>query len=156
MNFEKAVEFVMSKEGGYVNDPDDSGGETKWGISKRSYPAIDIRNLAASDAVGIYQKDYWLRLRCGELPRGLDFLVFDAAVNQGPAAAVWMLQQAGGVNVDGIMGPVTLKAAKNVSIAEYAARRMAMYAVAKTFSKHGLGWARRLMDAVILATKDAA
>lgn len=155
MNFERAVLFILDEEGGYANDPHDAGGETKFGISNRAYPDLDIKNLSASDAVRIYQRDYWARLRCDELPRGLNLLVFDAAVNQGQPAAAMMLQQAAGVKADGIVGPITLKAAQKVSPQEYAARRMAMYAISKTFSRHGLGWSRRLMRCLVAAIKDA-
>lgn len=154
MNFEKAVEFVLSEEGGYVNNARDPGGETKFGISRRSYPLLDIANLAASDAIGIYRTDFWDKCRCGELPRGVDFLVFDAAVNQGQTAAIQLLQKCAGTAVDGVMGPKTLAAAKTVTVAEYAARRMDLYARSRNFDYFGFGWSRRLMRAVILAAKD--
>ena len=94
MTFEKAVFFTIEREGGYVNDPHDPGGETKYGISKRSYPDLDIPNLKREDAEAIYRKEYWDKCKCSDLPHGIDLLTFDAAVNQGPEAAIKMLQRA--------------------------------------------------------------
>lgn len=90
--FDACIEFVLAAEGGYVNDKYDSGGETKYGISKKSYPKVDIKNLTLDGAKAIYKKDYWLACRCDELPEPLDIVVFDTAVNMGQGRANGFLQ----------------------------------------------------------------
>ncbi len=153
MTFETAVAFILEREGGYVNDPNDPGGETKFGISKRAYPDLDIPNLTRAEATAIYRRRYWDACRCSELPNGLDLLTFDAAVNQGTNAAIKMLQRALNVKDDGVIGPVTMAAAlasgKDMT-AEYGAQRMLAYGLNPNFSRYGLGWSRRLMKAVLL------
>ncbi len=86
-NFERAIAFVLRHEGGYVNDPRDPGGETKFGISKRAYPGFDIKNLTEEQAIEIYRKDYWDRAGCGVLDWPLCLVHFDACVNLGLARA---------------------------------------------------------------------
>lgn len=81
----------MRFEGGYVNDPADPGGETKYGISKRAYPNVDIRNLTPELAGTIYENDYWGPAGCAQLPPGMALVVFDSAVNCGVQRAVnWL------------------------------------------------------------------
>ncbi len=109
--FLDAVAWVIDIEGGYVNDPDDPGGETKFGISKRQYPHLDILSLTYADAVDIYWRDYWLGARCQDLPDALAVFHFGSHVNHRPARANKILQQGLGVTVDGIVGPQTLRAA---------------------------------------------
>src|SRR6056297_2567460 len=146
-NFDLAVNAVLAHEGSYVEDPDDPGGATKYGISSRAYPDVDIENLSVEDAKDIYLNDYWRKLRCDELPSGLDLLVFDAAVNQGPGAAATILQQAVGAKVDGIIGPQTLSYTQTADtvnvIREIVAMRGAKYGNIATFPRFGLGWMRR-------------
>jgi hypothetical protein len=81
--FPYSMKFVFKWEGGYVNDPDDPGGETKYGISKRAYPDIDIKNLTKAQAKSIYHQDYWIPAGCDKLPWPLCLVVFDTAVNMG-------------------------------------------------------------------------
>ena len=87
MSFEKAVEFALSFEGGYSNDPVDPGGETNYGISKRAYPTLDIKNLTREDAVAIYRRDYWDACGCDSMAGPLATCVFDTAVNCGKGRA---------------------------------------------------------------------
>lgn len=96
-------------EGGYVNDPIDRGGETCWGISKRSYPHIDIKNLTLDGAFDIYERDYYNKLHLERINSvRVRWKVFDVAVNCGGKTAIRMLQKAAGVNrVDGILGNQT-------------------------------------------------
>ena len=96
--FRAALAFVLRHEGGYVNDPDDPGGETKYGISKRAHPDLDIKNLTETQAGEIYRRAYWDAC-------GLD--IFDAAVNLGPLQAKKLAQKAAGAAADGIWGPKT-------------------------------------------------
>jgi len=86
-DFERAMEFVFRWEGGYINDPDDPGGETHWGISKRAYPMLDIKDLTRDEARDIYRSSYWERAGCGALPWPLNLVVFDTAVNMGVGRA---------------------------------------------------------------------
>lgn len=95
--FEAAVETILGHEGGYANDPDDRGGETKFGISKRAYPHLDIRNLTRDAAVEIYRRDYWEALGADSLPPELQEVAFDAAVNQGVG---WTKQALEGADVE--------------------------------------------------------
>jgi len=146
--FDTAVTAVLSYEGGYVNDPNDPGGETNWGISKRAYPNLDIRNLTRDRAIEIYRRDYWDSLGCDGFPPLIAIALFDGAVNQGPVAAVRTLQRALGVSVDGVIGPQTLAAARAANghalLADFLADRAVEYAGLPTFPRFGQGWMRRL------------
>jgi lysozyme family protein len=105
----KIINHVINNEGGYVNNPNDSGGETNFGITKRTYPNLDIENLTRSEAVGIYKKDFWDKYNFDKI-RNFDVAqkLFDMSVNMGHKQAVKLLQQAhGGLHVDGIMGTIT-------------------------------------------------
>jgi lysozyme family protein len=92
-NWDKSIEFVLSIEGGYINDPKDPGGETKYGISKKSYPNLNIANLTESEAKQIYKLDYWDKCSCDDLDVGRDILVFDTAVNMGVNTAMSFLER---------------------------------------------------------------
>jgi len=115
--FLRAVEVVLKHEGGYVNDPRDPGGETKWGISRRSYPNLDVANLTREDAIAIYYRDFYSKYGYGRLnDEAVATKVFDMAVNMGPATAHRLLQEAlvflgYPVDIDGIIGPQTIAAA---------------------------------------------
>lgn len=87
-NFEKAVAFVLSHEGLYSNNPADPGGETKYGISKRAHPDMDIKNLTLDEAKAIYRNGYWDDCNCDMLPYPFDVAIFDTAVNMGKTAAL--------------------------------------------------------------------
>jgi lysozyme family protein len=91
-NFQKSLDFVLRWEGEYSFDPADPGGETHWGISKRAYPAMDIKNLTRTQAQEIYFHDYWLRAGCDDLPWPMDIIVFDTAVNMGIPRAKTLFQ----------------------------------------------------------------
>jgi lysozyme family protein len=93
-NFIPALAFVFRWEGGYVDDPRDPGGETKYGISKRSYPDVDIKNLTREKAAEIYKRDYWAKVGGDSLPFPFDVLAFDSAVNCGPGRALKWLGEA--------------------------------------------------------------
>ena len=92
--FEKAVNFVLKWEGGYSNTPNDPGGETKYGISKRSYPDVDIKNLTLEQAKEIYRRDFWRAGGCDNLEFPLDAVVLDTAVNCGVERAKKFLGEA--------------------------------------------------------------
>lgn len=149
--FDRAHDFVARWEGGWVDDAYDPGGETRYGISQRAYPDLDLSTLTREQAKAIYERDYWRAAKCDKLPEGLALLHFDCAVNQGVGRAAIFLQQALGVTADGIIGPVTLGAVENADlpavITEYCAQRGRHYGNLSTFHRFGLGWMRRLFDA---------
>lgn len=87
MNFDDAFLIVIGEEGGYSNDPTDPGGETKYGISHRAYPSIDIKNLTLDQAKAIYHSDYWSPLGLDAKPWAVALLLFDTSVNQGRSFA---------------------------------------------------------------------
>ena len=110
--FDEIIEITLHHEGGYVHDPKDLGGETNFGIAKRFYPDVDIKNLTKEGAKDIYKKDYWDRNKVDELPDDLKHIFFDMCVNQGRGTAVKILQRAingkgGDLTVDGGFGPGT-------------------------------------------------
>jgi len=96
--FRKALTFTLKWEGGYVNDPDDPGGETKWGISKRAYPNLDIKNLTDDVAANIYYTDYWIKAGCGNMPWPYSGAVFDTAVNCGVGRTVGWVKDSSDVS----------------------------------------------------------
>jgi lysozyme family protein len=117
-NFHAAVEHVIKSEGGYVNDPHDHGGETNLGVTKAAWAQYigravqdgEMKALTKDAVEPFYKKGYWDKCRCDELPTGLDYAVFDFAVNAGPGRAAKFLQQAVGVAADGAIGPGTMAA----------------------------------------------
>ncbi len=92
-NFMVAVNFVLQWEGSYSNRKDDPGLETKWGISKRAYPTLNIKELTKEQAIAIYRKDYWAKCGCDNLPYPMDIIVFDTAVNCGVQRALTWYQE---------------------------------------------------------------
>jgi lysozyme family protein len=126
-NFPKAVDFILAHEGTYSNDLGDPGGETHWGISKRAYPNLDIKNLTRDQAIEIYRKDYWQKCGCDAMPWPMDLIVFDSAVNCGPIRALyWLRQQA---------DPTA-----------YLFLRLAHYAVQRGAAIYLRGWLNRVID----------
>ena len=152
--FNNAFRLVIGEEGGYVNDPRDPGGETKFGIAKRSHPDIDIANLTLDQARTIYLTDYWQPIRGDDLPAALAVLLFDAAVNQGPKTAVQLLQRAVGTIADGVVGPATLAAAQTPGVLiEFGARRIGRYAQDANWPIYGRGWTKRVLQMTIAASQ---
>ncbi|MBW2091588.1 MAG: hypothetical protein JRI34_05630 [Deltaproteobacteria bacterium] len=154
--FNKAVEKLLKLEGGYVNDPKDPGGETKFGISKRSYPDVDIANLTEDEAIEIYRRDWWEKYGYGliEYDR-LAEKVFDLAVNMGPRTAHGFLQVAviltGGekIHADGIIGPKTIAAMNSHPARRFLLARLRLLAI-KHYVNLGnprflTGWIKRAL-----------
>lgn len=116
----KAFMNVIKEEGGYVNDPSDPGGETKYGISKRSYPKVDIKHLTLEQAAVIYKQDFYDKLKCDELPTDMIAQeVLEEAVNMGQKVATSFLQivcksMGSSIEVDGKIGSRTLEALKDI------------------------------------------
>lgn len=154
MNFSKSFDMLIGHEGGYVNDPNDPGGETKYGISKRSYPDEDIAGMTLGRAREIYKRDFWDKCAGDRLPDPVNFLMFDAAVNSGVERAVKFLQLAVGSTPDGVLGPKTMtlvlaKDPRSVA-AQMLGRRLHFMASLKTWQHFGRGWARRIADNLLL------
>jgi lysozyme family protein len=105
-----ARDGTNKRNSGYVNDPDDAGGETKYGIAKNANPDVDIANLDWEGAKEIYYKKYWLAAKCDKMNGRVAVLHFDGAVNHGVGRAAKFLQRAAGVEDDGAIGPGTLGA----------------------------------------------
>lgn len=148
--FKTALELILKHEGGYVNHPDDPGGETKYGISKRAYPDVDIKGLTVEEAGEIYYKDYWCKVGCDDLPEPVALMVFDAAVNMGIRRASKQLQRQAAAKPDGVVGPMTIKAVRNAYrtsgegfLHGLYKRRQDFYESLKTFNTFGRGWTRR-------------
>ena len=93
MDYKEIISQVLKHEGGYVNDPTDMGGETNFGITKRWYPDLDIKNLTKEDAIEIYKKDYWDRYKLDEMPTNLQHIYFDMVVNMGARNAGKIMQK---------------------------------------------------------------
>jgi lysozyme family protein len=159
MNFDIAFERLISNEGGYVNDPADPGGETKFGISKRSYPRVDIKNLSRDQAKQIYKSDFWERGQMDQYDGAIAFQVFDAAVNHGIETALRLLQRAAGVADDGHIGPVTVAAIKSKSVTDmlmlFVACRIRFWTKLSTWPRFGAGWANRAADDLCYAAEDS-
>ena len=153
MNFDKAFERVIGHEGGYVNDPRDAGGETKYGISKRAYPNLDIKNLTLDNAKAIYLADYWNRCHIDELPDCVRFDMFDMAVNSGIQGSIKCMQRALGVTADGIWGRNTSAAASTASPElldkKFSGYRLMYLSDLATFPTYGRGWVRRVASNLI-------
>lgn len=112
MTFDRALKFIMKWEGGekITRDPIDPGGVTKYGVSQRAYPHLNIEELTHEQAAEIYRKDYWLKGRCDQLPDPVNIAHMDACVNCGVVQAAKFLQRAAGVEDDGAIGVQTLAA----------------------------------------------
>jgi len=151
-NFTKAVEFVLKHEGYYSNDPKDPGGETKFGISKRAYPNLDIKNLTRDEAIAIYYRDYWEPLP-KQLPQSVHSALFDCAVNTGITRAIKLLQGALKVKTDGIWGKnsnlALSKLSENEILLAFSTERIMFYAALPTFARFGKGWVNRVVASLI-------
>lgn len=156
--FDQFIERLLSHEGGYVNDPRDPGGETKWGISKRSYPKVNIRTLSRESAIEIYRKDFWQRSGANALPDAVGFQLLDAAVNSGIGQATRWLQRALGVADDGIIGPATRSALSqsdpNDVVMRFLGERLDFMTRLTTWPTYGKGWARRIAQNLRYGAQD--
>lgn len=156
-DFNQAIVKTLANEGGgkITDDPDDSGGLTKYGISQRAYPNLDIRNLTEQQARDIYKRDYWDRVQGDSIQsQQVAENLFDTAVNMGVKTASRMAQQAVGVSADGIIGPQSLTAINNANpatfIASYTLAKISYYAQIcnkdRSQSKFLLGWINRALS----------
>jgi lysozyme family protein len=152
VNFDTAFDLLLGHEGGYSRHPDDPGGETMWGVTRRvalqeGY-AGDMHVLPRDTAKAIYLRRYWEPLKADSLPDALRFSLFDAAVNSGVTQAVKWLQRAVDVVDDGVLGPMTLQAAQRANGLRTASKvnalRLDFMTSLPTWGAFGRGWARRI------------
>lgn len=164
MDFNQAFERLISHEGGYVNHPEDPGGETHWGITARTARAYGyrgaMRELSRRQAKDIYHIAYWQRARCESYHGAIGFQLFDIAVNSGIGNAIRMLQRAAGTADDGVVGPNTLAAIDTHTplalIALLNAERQTFYTQLSTWNTFGRGWSRRIAANLRHAVEDIA
>lgn len=166
-NFDRSLSAVLKHEGGYVDHPADPGGATNMGITFATLRAwrgasitkADVQNLTRAEAAKIYKAKYWDKIKGDDLPFGVDFALFDYAVNSGPGRAVMTLQDIVGVAPDGGVGPITLSAIAewdSVKLVEkLCAQRLAFLKKLSTWPVFGKGWSRRVSEVLHLA-KDMA
>ena len=156
-NFNTALQHVLKHEGGYVDHPRDPGGATNRGVTKKAWEEYvghevskdDIKALTVEDVTPFYKKKYWDKVRGDELPAGLDYVVFDIAVNSGTGRAAKMLQTIVGANPDGAIGPKTIEAiltcnvASDILINKLCDKRLEFWKSLPTFDTFGKGWTNR-------------
>ena len=154
--FAKAMPHVFSEEGGYVDHAADPGGATNLGITiatlsaweGRKVSKAEVKALTKAKATDIYRENYWNKISGDDLPAGVDYAVFDFAINSGPARAVKMLQKVVGVDQDGIIGAKTLAAVRSMSadriINALCDARLAWLKTLSTFKTFGRGWTARV------------
>jgi lysozyme family protein len=151
-NFNQFFDRLIKHEGGYVNHPSDPGGETNWGITKRTAMANgytgSMRAMTREQAKVIYKKAFWERYQCDKMPSAIAWQFFDTAVNHGNGNASRMLQRALGVADDGVIGRITLQAIQNADVNDllmkFNAQRLKFYTKLSTFSTFGRGWVNRV------------
>jgi len=150
-NFDECLKMLLHHEGGYVNHPKDPGGETNLGVTKRVYEkwggTKDMKDLTVEDVAPIYKKEYWDRCKCDDLESGVDWAVFDWAVNSGTGRSAKAIQKICGATQDGAIGPKTLaligKQNTQYVVEEFGKIRQDFYESLKTFDTFGKGWTRR-------------
>ena len=150
-NFDECLKMLLHHEGGYVNHPSDPGGETNLGVTKKVYQewggTKDMKDLTVEDVAPIYKKNYWDRCKCDDLESGVDWVVFDWAVNSGTGRSAKAIQKICGAAQDGAIGPKTLAliGTQNTQyvIEEFGRIRQDFYESLKTFDTFGKGWTRR-------------
>lgn len=157
--FARALSRVLVHEGGYVNDPLDPGGATNKGITCRVYdawrtrkglPTRDVRQIEGREVAEIYRLQYWDAVKGDDLPAGLDYVLFDGAVNSGPSQSIKWLQRAlGTVAVDGQIGQATLAAVAEHGrpaelVEKICDRRLAFLKALRTWPRFGRGWSTRV------------
>ena len=157
-NFDVCLAKLLVHEKGFVNDSRDNGGMTNLGVTIRvweewvGHPVSEkeMRNLTPLMVSPLYKRKYWDACRADELVSGLDYCVFDVAVNSGVGRAVKLLQQSVGATPDGSFGSITFGLVKQVDpttlIERYCARRMEFLESLKSFPVFGRGWSRRVAE----------
>ena len=162
-NWQKAFEQMLASEGGYVNHPSDPGGMTNLGVTKRVWEEWvgresnekEMRSLTSEMVEPLYKRKFWDACKCDELPSGIDYLVFDFAVNAGVGRSAKILQAAVGVTPDGGIGPITVAAVNAIPEAEliekFSQAKEDFYRSLNTFDTFGKGWLNRVAAVKIKA-----
>ncbi len=162
-NWQKSFELMLKSEGGYVNNPADPGGMTNLGVTKatwenwvgRESDEAEMRGLTPEKVEPLYKKKYFDAVRGDELPMGLDYLMFDFAVNAGAGRAIKTLQTAVGVTPDGGFGPMTMAAVQAIDpvelIERFSQAKEDFYRSLNTFATFGKGWLNRVADVKVKA-----
>jgi lysozyme family protein len=165
-NWNNAFNLMLKSEGGFTDDPRDPGnhlpdgraGCTNFGVTQTAWEEYvghkvsiqDMRDLTHETISPFYKRKYWDMCKCDDLPSGIDYLVFDFAVNAGPGRSAKTLQTAVGANPDGGIGPMTLAAVAQHSpadlIEKFSQAKEAFYRSLDTFSVYGTGWLNRVAD----------
>ena len=154
-NYAQALKQVLKYEGGYVDHPKDPGGPTNKGVTQAVYDnwrksqnlsIQSVRAIADSEVAAIYKNLYWDRISGDLLPSGVDFAVFDFAVNSGVSRAAKTLQAVVGVTQDGVIGPATIQATKTYVAMSITNRRLAFMQSLSIWSTFGKGWSARIAD----------
>jgi len=157
-NFPQCFALVLKNEGGYVDNPSDPGGATNLGCTKATWEAWvghpvtkdDIKALTPNDVMPLYKAKYWDTIKGDDLPEGVDYAVFDYAINSGPSRAAKALQSVLSVTVDGQIGAATLRALETSNPREVATAvceaRLAFLQSLSTYATFGKGWSRRVSE----------
>jgi lysozyme family protein len=154
-NYAQALKQVLKYEGGKVDDSRDPGGRTAFGVTQNTYnawrkkqnlPTVDVFTISQNEVAAIYRQEYWDRIRGDDLPAGVDFAVFDFAVNSGVSKAAKTLQSVVGVTQDGVIGPATIQAAKDYVAMAVTNKRLAFMQSLSIWSTFGKGWSARIAD----------
>ena len=156
-NWDTSFALMLKSEGGYSNDPHDPGGMTNLGVTHIDWAKwvghqpteAEMRALTPKDVQPLYKDWYWDKIQGDDLPKGLDYALYDFGVNSGPVFAVKILQQCLGVFHDGVLGPQTLKAISEApSIRDLASelceRRLTFLQGLPTWNYFGKGWESRV------------
>ena len=164
-NFQKCLDLVLKSEGGFVNNPKDPGGMTNLGVTATTWSNFkgrntnekEMRSLTRDDVAPLYEKKYWNACKCDDLPSGIDYLVFDFAVNSGPGRSIKILQKALGIPEDGAIGPVTIQTIdvmdKTELINRFSNAKKQFYESLPTFSTFGKGWLNRVDETRVYASE---
>lgn len=160
-NWQNIFQWCLTHEGGFVNDPDDPGGATNRGITQAVYDAFrrrdglperSVKHITDNEMALIYEQQYWRVVRGDDLPAGVDYAVYDFAVNSGPARAAKFLQRLVGVDEDGVIGQITLNALSRFDpegvVRELCKARMAYLKRLPHWRKFGKGWTARVMGRI--------
>lgn len=157
-NFERSFAFMLKHEGGYVHNSRDPGGRTNFGITQATYEQWvgrmvdepEMRALTVDDVAPIYRAEYWNKVRGNDLPLGVDYALFDFAVNSGVRRAIKTIQRIVGVHDDGAMGPFTIGAIKatdaRILIEDLCNARMSFLMTLSHWDTFGRGWTRRVNE----------
>jgi len=157
-NWPASLALMLKSEGGFVNHPSDPGGMTNLGVTKKAWEAyvgrqvdeVEMRGLTPEIVAPFYKTRYWDACKCDQLPLGIDYAVFDFAVNAGVSRASKTMQAALGTAADGIVGPATIGVAVNADpdhfLEKFSAAKEQFYRNLPTFEHFGKGWLRRVSE----------